>query len=198
MLQSYEPSRVQYHQPSRPHPQLPECHANGCYNRVHCDPSLPEGLRQFSYCSPECRDRHLLPLEKVNLPVALSDMKKKLQEVAAAEKRSTSLSGLQRQSSSEYSSRPAAGASCLVTGVERGHVLGKHSSGVNSSSFSSGEGNQHASRVGSSSVTPNGAASKFSSSSAPAASVGGGYVFGMMQCVDGVIGINSKILKDCN
>jgi hypothetical protein len=104
-------------------------------------------------------------MEKVNLTIDLDTMKKKLQEVAAAEKRS-------------------AAGSYLVTGVGRGYALGGHSSGVNSSSSSSGGGSQHASRVGGSSVTPNGAPSKSSSSSAPAAPVsGGGFVLklGMME-----------------
>ena len=178
MQSQYQPSYVHYHHQPRPQPQLPQCEANGCYNPVHYDPSLPKGLRVFAYCSPECRDRYLLPKERVNLTVDLDNMKKKLQEVAATEKRSALSSGLQRQSSYEHSSRPASSSSFV--GVGHGHVLGGHSSGVNSSSFSPGGGSQHASRVNSSSVTPNGAnhhVSGFNSSSAP---VGGGYVLGMM------------------
>ena len=185
MPQSYQPSYVQYHQPTRPHPQLPECRANGCFNRVHCDPSLPEGLRQFSYCSPECRDRHLLPMEKVNLTVDLGDMKKKLQEVAAAEKRSPSSSTvLQRQSSSEYqSSRPAAGASSLVTGIGRGYTLGGHSSGGSKTTYSSsstpGPSSSRATTCTSSTIP--GGGGRYTSG--VNGSAGGGNVLGMMGCV---------------
>ena len=177
--QSYPSSHIQYHQPTRPHPQLPQCQANGCFNLVHYDPSLPEGLRQFSYCSPECRDRHLLPIEKVNLTVALSDMKKKLQEVAAAEKRSPSSSTtLQRQSSSEYSSRP--GTSYLVTGVGRGYVLGGHSSGGSTTTYSSSSTpGPSSSRDTSSSTIPGGSGHHTSEING---SAGGGHVLGMMGC----------------
>ena len=197
MSHHYDAGSVQLHQPShfhhhhhhhhepRPQPQLPQCQANGCFNPVHCDPSLPEGLHAFAYCSPECRDRHLLPIERVNLTVGLDDMKKKLQEVAAADKRSPSSSVLQRQSSYEHSSRPAGSSS--FKGVRR--VLGG-SAGVNTMYSSStpvgaghptsgvvgsslildgaGGGGQHTSRVSSSSSTPFG---------------GAGHVLDMMECV---------------
>ena len=65
--------------------------------------------------------------------VTLSNMKKKLQEVAAAEKRSASLSGLQRQSSYE-SSRPV-GSSAFPG---KGRVLGScNSSGVSNAMYGS-------------------------------------------------------------
>ena len=173
---SYQPPHVQYHhhQP-RPQLQLPQCQANGCYKPVHYDPSLPEGLREFAYCSPQCRDRHLLPIEKVNLTVALGDMKKKLQEVAAAEKRSPSSSVLQGQLSSEYSSRPAGSPSFPGAG----HVLGgRNSSGVsnaihNSSSTPAGGGHS----FGASSISGGGTDYASGSSST---TVGGSHVVGMM------------------
>ena len=37
--------------------RLPICQATGCRNPVYCDPLLG----QFIYCSPKCRDEHLLP-----------------------------------------------------------------------------------------------------------------------------------------
>ena len=121
-------------------------------------------------------------MEKVNLTVDLGDLKKKLQEVAAAEKRSASLSGLQRQSSYE-SSRPV-GSSAFPGS---GHVLGsRNSSGVSnathgspsipggsgsysgatSPSTTSGQDDHHASGVGNSTAT-----------------AGGGRVLGMIERV---------------
>ena len=121
-------------------------------------------------------------MEKVNLTVDLGDLKKKLQEVAAAEKRSASLSGLQRQSSYE-SSRPA-GSSAFPG---NGRILGsRNSSGVSSAihgspsisggsgsysgatspSTTSGRDGHHASGVGSSTTT-----------------AGGGCVLGMIERV---------------
>ena len=37
--------------------KLPECAASGCKNFVYHDPLLGK----FDYCSPKCRDEHLLP-----------------------------------------------------------------------------------------------------------------------------------------
>lgn len=85
-------------------PQLPRCQANGCPNLVHYELNLAEDLRAFTYCSPECRDSHLLPIERANLRVELEDMKKKLQEAAASE---ISPKPIQRQSSYEHSSAHA-------------------------------------------------------------------------------------------
>ena len=177
-VQSYQPSHVQYHhhQP-RPQLQLPQCRANGCNKPVHYDPGLPVGLRTFAYCSPQCRDRDLLPLEKANLTAALNDMKRKLQEVATAEKRSPSSSVLQRQPLHE-SSRPAGSSS--FTGV--GHVLGGYSLGPNTSSLPKPVGADH----------HNFGASSFSTSTTSdhqtsgvngvsSTSVGGGHFLGMME-----------------
>ena len=161
MQRLYQPSHY-HHQPRQP--QLPQCQANGCFNPVHCDPSLPEGLRAFTYCSPQCRDRYLLPIERVNLTVDLDSLKKKLQEVAAAEKRSPS-SIQQRQPSYEHFSRVASSSSS-PTSIGGGHVLGGSSSRVGNSSSTSGGGGHilgdYASRGSSSSST----------------SVGGGHVLG--------------------
>ena len=42
---------------------LNDCSADGCTRKVHYD----QELGPFDYCSPECRDRHLLPKEKDRL-----------------------------------------------------------------------------------------------------------------------------------
>ena len=167
-----QPPHVQYHhyQP-RPQLQLPPCQANDCFNVVHYDPSLPEGLRVFAYCSPQCRDRHLLPIEKVNLTVDLGNMKKKLQEVAVAEKRSPSSSVLRRQLSSEYSSRPAGSSSFPGAG----RVLGGSSSGSNAMHSSSSTPAGGGRSFGGSSISDH--ASGVSSSST---AIGGSRVVGMM------------------
>ena len=153
-VQSYQPSHVQYHHHYQPRPQLqlPQCQANGCYKPVHYDPGLPEGLRTFAYCSPQCRDRHLLPIEKVNLTVALGDMKKKLQEVAAAEKKRPLST---KQSSPEHSSRPVGSSSFTGTG----YVLGGYSSGSNAmhgSTLTSAGGGHSFSGTTSSTIVANG------------------------------------------
>ena len=44
-------------------PVLKNCPAVGCLNKVHYDPELGP----FDYCSPGCRDVHLLPLEQKRL-----------------------------------------------------------------------------------------------------------------------------------
>ena len=102
-------------------------------------------------------------------------MKKKLQEVAAAEKRSASLSGLQRQSSYEHSSRPAGSSSF----PGNGHVLGG-SSGVSDAMYSStstpvGGGRSSSGTTSSSSILGGGGprASGITSSSTSAGARGG-------------------------
>lgn len=52
-----------YHSQVPPSLHLPQCSAEGCYNKVHYD----RELGPFDYCSPECRDRHLLPKERQEL-----------------------------------------------------------------------------------------------------------------------------------
>ena len=39
---------------------LPKCAIESCPNKVYCDPDLWEGMQEFNYCSPSCRDKHLL------------------------------------------------------------------------------------------------------------------------------------------
>ena len=43
--------------------KCPQCSASGCDNPVHYEPDV--GL--FDYCTPKCRDEHLLPKEKSDL-----------------------------------------------------------------------------------------------------------------------------------
>ena len=62
----YYPPTTHYTQPplvANAGPFLKECSATGCSSRVHYDAELGP----FDYCSPECRDRHLLPQEREKL-----------------------------------------------------------------------------------------------------------------------------------
>lgn len=114
-------------------------------------------------------------MERVNLAVNLDDMKKKLQEVAAAEKRSASSSRLPRQSSYEHSSRP--------TFPGNGHVLGGQSSGNNamySTSSRTPVGAGHS--FGASSISGSGV-HHVSGVSSSSRSFGGGHIIGMMDRV---------------
>ena len=83
----YRPSQTPDHQPYRGQathsPHLPLCRAPGCFNRVHCDYSLPVDLPDFNYCSPQCRDSHLLPTEREKLRGDLENLKGILQAVSA-------------------------------------------------------------------------------------------------------------------
>ena len=63
--------------------QLPQCEADGCQNQVWYDPGLGQAL--FSYCSPECRDRHLLPIQKQKLKDDLEELKMELQQEVVKE-----------------------------------------------------------------------------------------------------------------
>lgn len=38
---------------------LPPCSIDGCKRLVHYDVHLPEEMRLFTYCSPQCRDKDL-------------------------------------------------------------------------------------------------------------------------------------------
>ena len=63
--------------------ELPRCAADGCQNQVWYDPGLGQAL--FSYCSPECRDRHLLPIQKQKLKEELEELKMELQQEVVKE-----------------------------------------------------------------------------------------------------------------
>ena len=75
--QYYAPSAVytppqQYHVNSAP--ILKQCGADGCANKVHYDAELGP----FDYCSPGCRDRHLLPLERAQLKRDIEENSRKI------------------------------------------------------------------------------------------------------------------------
>ena len=54
-----------------PHTYAPPhtCEAVGCYKQVHFD----QMLGYFSYCSPQCRDQHLLPDYNMKLKADIAD-----------------------------------------------------------------------------------------------------------------------------
>ena len=56
---------------------LPRCSAPGCHNKVHYDSELGP----FDYCSPECRDRHLLPIERRKLEEDIKNLSKKMADL---------------------------------------------------------------------------------------------------------------------
>ena len=71
----------------KPLPKRPQCQANGCTKPVFYDPELPEELATaFSYCTPHCRNLHLLPGNSATLVDELKELKKELQGIVAAEK----------------------------------------------------------------------------------------------------------------
>ena len=59
-----------YSQDQYPKVSLPICKATGCDKTVH----LQDGIGAFDYCSPKCRDRHLIPKEQVKLEKDLEDL----------------------------------------------------------------------------------------------------------------------------
>ena len=86
--------------PHRP----PRCNNEGCHRDVFVDPRLPEGLPQFEYCSPECRNRSLAGV-KEQLKKEIREMEEKLKST----KTSLTLFGDSKNKKSkatEYSSNP--------------------------------------------------------------------------------------------
>ena len=57
------PMQQAWQSPAYSAPILKDCTADGCSRKVHYD----QELGPFDYCSPECRDRHLLPQEQDKL-----------------------------------------------------------------------------------------------------------------------------------
>lgn len=43
-------------------PVRPTCRADGCTRLVHFEMGIHPNFGCFDYCSPECRDRHMLPI----------------------------------------------------------------------------------------------------------------------------------------
>ena len=92
-------SHTGYHiAPPQPPPDLQPCAADGCTNKVWYDFELREA---FSYCSPECRDYHLLPIRRRELEGELEMMKKELERVVAKD----SPKMMQRQQSNGHSAK---------------------------------------------------------------------------------------------
>ena len=103
---------IGYHMaPPQLPPNLPLCSADGCTNKVWYEFGLREDLRSFSYCSPECRDRHLLPIRRHELQEELEEMKLELQRVVAKD----SPKMMQRQQSNRQSSQLSGSRSSAST-----------------------------------------------------------------------------------
>lgn len=120
--------RTGYHHmaPPQPPPDLPSCTADGCTNKVHYEFDLQEDLRAFNYCSPECRDRHLLPIRRRELEEELAEMKQELERVATKDspkmmqrqQSNGQSSGQLPQSDRGHSSSPSSSTSSTSTSVK--------------------------------------------------------------------------------
>jgi hypothetical protein len=75
-FQPAQPTYVPVQQPQYPSylASLKDCAAGGCSKKVHYD----HELGPFDYCSPECRDRHLLPSEREKLKKDVEDYSMKM------------------------------------------------------------------------------------------------------------------------
>ena len=75
-FQPAQPTYVPVQQPQYPSylASLKDCAADSCSKKVHYDYELGP----FDYCSPECRDRHLLPLEREKLKKDIEDYSMKM------------------------------------------------------------------------------------------------------------------------
>ena len=121
-------SHTGYHiAPPQPPPDLPLCTADGCTNQVWYEFELREA---FDYCSPECRDRHLLPIKNLELKEELVVMKQTLE----SEARKDSPKMMQRQQSN---GRPKASQQQLSS---QGHSSPPKSSTASSTPSSSTSG----------------------------------------------------------
>ena len=76
--QSYTHSHHHY---PRPPPNRPQCGADECTNLVHWEPDVGS----FDYCSPECRNKHLLPIQKARLSSDLEELTDQLHAAAVAD-----------------------------------------------------------------------------------------------------------------
>ena len=92
-----------HHQPQT----LPQCEAAGCTKPVYHDFNLPEHLRTFKYCSPECRDRELLPTERRKLKLELDELKITLQAAAVAFDAVTDKHQFANKPSYDYTKQPS-------------------------------------------------------------------------------------------
>lgn len=83
--QHYQP---QHYQPA----SLSECKADGCASRVHYDPEVGA----FDYCSPSCRDNHLLPTEVERLKADIEELVEQLHATGVAHRTTKSLGMTER------------------------------------------------------------------------------------------------------
>ena len=97
---TYVTPSVVAHSVANSGPYLKNCAADGCFNKVHYDPELGP----FDYCSPPCRDRHILP-----------QVQKKLRE-HSSENTAKMIT---------YMSPPSSPSSTFNSGTSRSPVVGK-------------------------------------------------------------------------
>ena len=70
-----------HHYYPQPPAHRPVCGANGCTSLVHWEPDVGS----FDYCSPECRNKHLLPVQKALLSSELKELTDQLHAAAVAD-----------------------------------------------------------------------------------------------------------------
>ena len=101
--------------------QLPPCQAEGCTKLVHFEAGLQGDMCGFAYCSPECRDYHLLPIYQTELKRELVEMKEELHKVAVADVTRSS-PNLMRQSSNKQPPSTIASASPPSTTLKQVYI----------------------------------------------------------------------------
>ena len=76
-----QPYTRSHHYYPQPPAHRPQCGADGCSNPVHWEPDVGS----FDYCSPECRNKHLLPIQKDQLLSDLKELTELLHTAAVAD-----------------------------------------------------------------------------------------------------------------
>ena len=99
---SHHSPPLSHHSQWQPPVHLPQCQADGCSKPVWYERGLQGQLCAFTYCSPECRDRHLLPISRDQLKQDLDDLKEELYK--AAKEDALSLKSAAQESSTKRSS----------------------------------------------------------------------------------------------
>ena len=91
---------------------LPECDIEGCSKKVYFDLRLPENLRVFQYCSPECRDK-ILEEKNEQLRCDIQEMEVKLKSltVPSFDTKPTKKSSSEREAVASGSMKPASSSS---------------------------------------------------------------------------------------
>lgn len=84
------PYSHQHYYPPQPPANLQQCRATGCAKPVHWEPDV---LGDFNYCSPECRNKHLLPIEKDQLKADLEELAEQLRVAAVTDNHICTASG---------------------------------------------------------------------------------------------------------